>query len=68
MTPLAATGQPAMIPEVSRRAAEATVAEIGTGSTMLPTTGCPRLWAGPGPGNDQIAGKWRAGRTTKGDR
>ena len=56
------------IPGVDRRTAEVIVAEIGTDMARFPTAGHLASWAGLCPGNNESAGKHRAGTTRKGSR
>jgi transposase len=56
------------IPGVQRRTAEVIVAEIGADMSVFPTAKHLASWAGQCPGNDQSAGKRRAGRTSNGSR
>jgi transposase len=61
-----AAGRLETIPGLGAKAAEVIVAEIGTDMTKFPTAGHLASWAGLCPGNDESAGKRRAGKTTKG--
>jgi transposase len=63
-----AVGRLETIPGISRKVAEAVLAEIGTDMSAFPSAGHLASWAGLCPGNDQSAGKRRSGRTTKGSR
>ncbi len=54
------------IPGIERRTAEALVAEIGLDMSRFPSAAHLASWAGICPGNDESAGKRRAGRTRKG--
>jgi transposase len=56
------------IPGVSQRTAEVILAEIGTDMGQFPTAGHLASWAGICPGNNESAGKHRAGTTRKGSR
>jgi len=56
------------IPGVDRRGAEMLVAEIGTDMSRFGTAARLAAWAGVAPGNDESAGKRRAGKTRKGNR
>jgi transposase len=56
------------IPGVSRRTAEVILAEIGTDMGQFPSAGHLASWAGICPGNNESAGKHRAGTTRKGSR
>jgi transposase len=56
------------IPGVSQRTAEVILAEIGTDMGQFPSAGHLASWAGICPGNNESAGKHRAGRTRKGSR
>jgi len=56
------------IPGVSQRTAEVLIAEIGVDMRVFPTAGHLASWAGLCPGNNESAGKHRAGRTRKGNR
>jgi transposase len=56
------------IPGVSQRTAEVLLAEIGTDMGQFPTAGHLASWAGICPGNNESAGKHRAGTTRKGSR
>jgi transposase len=55
------------IPGVGRDLAEVVVAEIGTDMSRFPSAGHLAAWAGVAPGNNESAGKRRAGRTRKGN-
>ena len=55
------------IPGVSKRAAEAIIAEAGVDMTRFPTAAHLASWAGMCPGNNESAGKHLSGRTRKGD-
>jgi len=54
------------IPGISRRAAEAILAEIGRDMTRFPSAHHLASWAGMCPGNHESAGKRLSGRTRKG--
>jgi len=54
------------IPGVGRRTAEVLVAEIGVDMTRFPSAAHLASWAGMAPGNNESAGKRRAGKTRKG--
>jgi transposase len=56
------------IPGVSRRTAEVILAEIGIDMGQFPSAGHLASWAGICPGNNESAGKHRAGTTRKGSR
>jgi len=56
------------IPGVGRRNAEDILAEIGPNMDPFPSAEHLSSWAGISPGNHQSAGKWKSGRTTKGNR
>jgi transposase len=56
------------IPGVSQRTAEVLLAEIGTDMGQFPSAGHLASWAGICPGNNESAGKHRAGTTRKGSR
>ncbi len=56
------------IPGVSQRTAEVILAEIGTDMGQFPSAGHLASWAGICPGNNESAGKHRAGTTRKGSR
>jgi transposase len=56
------------IPGVDRRGAEMLVAEMGTEMSRFGTAARLAAWAGVAPGNDESAGKRRAGKTRKGNR
>ena len=56
------------IPGVSQRTAEVILAEIGTDMGQFPSAGQLASWAGICPGNNESAGKHRAGTTRKGSR
>jgi transposase len=56
------------IPGVSQRTAEVLIAEIGVDMRVFPTAGHLASWAGLCPGNNESAGKHRAGRTRSGNR
>jgi transposase len=56
------------IPGVSQRTAEVILAEIGTDMGQFPSAGHLASWAGVCPGNNESAGKHRAGTTRKGSR
>jgi len=56
------------IPGVGRRNAEEILAEIGPEMDRFPSAQHLSSWAGLSPGNHQSAGKWKSGRTTKGNR
>jgi transposase len=56
------------IPGVSKRAAEALIAEIGVDMSRFPTAGHLASWAGMCPANNECAGKTHhSGKTRKGD-
>ena len=55
------------IPGVSKRVAEVLIAEIGPDMTVFPTARHLASWAGLCPGNNESAGKRRAGTTRKGN-
>jgi transposase len=54
------------IPGVGERVAETVVSEIGVDMGRFPADAHLASWAGVCPGNDESAGKKRAGKTTKG--
>jgi transposase len=56
------------IPGVDRRTAEVVLAEIGTDMARFPSAGHLASWAGLCPGNNESAGKHRAGTTRKGSK
>jgi transposase len=56
------------IPGVSQRTAEVILAEVGTDMGQFPSAGHLASWAGMCPGNNESAGKHRAGTTRKGSR
>jgi transposase len=56
------------IPGVDRRTAEVLLAEIGTDMSRFPSAGHLASWAGLCPGNNESAGKHRAGTTRKGSK
>jgi transposase len=56
------------IPGFDRRAAQNTLAEIGTDMSRFPTAGHLASWAGICPGNNQSAGKRRSGHMTEGNK
>jgi transposase len=56
------------IPGVSQRTAEVLLAEIGIDMGQFPSAGHLASWAGICPGNNESAGKHRAGTTRKGSR
>jgi transposase len=56
------------IPGVDRRTAEVILAEIGTDMARFPSAGHLASWAGLCPGNNESAGKHRAGTTRKGSK
>jgi transposase len=56
------------IPGVGRRAAEVIIAETGGDMTVFPTAKHLASWAGMCPGNDESAGKRRAGKTRQGSK
>ena len=56
------------IPGVDRRGAEMIVAAIGTDMSRCGTAVRLAAWAGVAPGNEESAGKRRAGKTHKGNR
>jgi transposase len=56
------------IPGVNRRKAEVLIAEIGPGMGRFPSSGHLASWAGLCPGNSESAGKYKSGKTRKGDR
>ena len=56
------------IPGVSQRTAEVILAEVGTDMGQFPSAGHLASWAGICPGNNESAGKHRAGTTRKGSR
>jgi transposase len=66
--PLAAAGPVDHDPGVSQRTAEVILAEIGTDMGQFPSAGHLASWAGICPGNNESAGKHRAGTTRKGSR
>jgi transposase len=57
----------ATIPGIDARAAENTLAEIGTDMAQFPSAGHLASWVGLCPGNHRSAGKRQSGRTTKGN-
>ena len=65
---LAAGGPVDHDPGVSQRTAEVILAEIGTDMGQFPSAGHLASWAGLCPGNNESAGKHRAGTTRKGSR
>ncbi|MET9915306.1 transposase [Streptomyces sp. NPDC006476] len=56
------------IPGVSRRVAEAIVAETGADMTRFPSAGHLASWAGVCPGNNESGGRRKSGRTRHGNR
>ena len=56
------------IPGISNRMAQVILAEIGTDMSRFPSAGHLASWAGMCPGNNESAGKHRAGRTRHGDK
>jgi len=56
------------IPGFDKRAAQNTLAEIGTDMGRFPTSGHLASWAGMCPGNNESAGKRRSGRTNEGNK
>ena len=56
------------IPGFDKRAAQNVLAEIGTDMGRFRTAGHLASWAGLCPGNNESAGKRRAGRVTEGDK
>ena len=56
------------VPGFDKRAAQNVLAEIGTDMGRFPTAGHLASWAGLCPGNNESAGKRRAGRVTEGDK
>jgi transposase len=56
------------IPGMGRRTAEVVLAEIGSDMSRFGTAHKLAAWAGMCPGNNESAGKRRAGRTRPGDR
>jgi transposase len=61
-----AVGLLATIPGVGEQVAQTIIAEIGVEMTRFPSAGHLASWAGLCPGNNESAGKRRAGKTTKG--
>lgn len=57
----------ATIPGVGERAAQVIISEIGVDMTRFPTAAHLASWAGLCPGNNESAGKYRSGRTRKGN-
>jgi transposase len=55
------------IPGMDRRGAETLVAEVGTDPSRFPSADHLAHWAGMVPGNNESAGKRRAGTTRTGD-
>jgi len=56
------------IPGVAHRSAQVILAEIGADMSRFPTAGHLASWAGMCPGNNESAGKHRAGRTRHGSK
>jgi transposase len=56
------------IPGISTRTAQVLIAEIGVDMTRFPSEHHLASWAGLCPGNNESAGKHKAGTTRKGDR
>lgn len=56
------------IPGINQRAAEVVVAELGVDMTVFPSARHLASWAGVCPGNNESAGKHKAGTTRKGNR
>jgi transposase len=56
------------IPGINQRAAEVVVAELGVDMTVFPSDRHLASWAGICPGNNESAGKHKAGTTRKGNR
>lgn len=56
------------LPGVARRAAEQTLAELGTDMSRFPTHQHASSWVGICPGNNESAGKHKSGKTRKGNR
>lgn len=56
------------IPGINQRAAETVIAELGVDMAVFPTARHLASWAGLCPGNNESAGKHRAGTTRKGNR
>jgi len=54
------------IPGIALRVAEVIISEIGVDMSRFPTDAHLASWAGVCPGNNESAGKRRAGQTTKG--
>ncbi len=57
-----------VIPGVNRRTTEVILAEIGPDMRVFPSAHHLASWAGLCPGNNESAGKHKAGTTRKGDR
>jgi len=51
---------------MARETAEIVVAEIGRDMRSFPSADHLASWSGVAPGNNEIAGKRRSGKTTKG--
>jgi transposase len=56
------------IPGINRRTAEVLIAEIGVDMSVFPSDRHLASWAGLCPGNNESAGKHKAGTTRKGSR
>jgi transposase len=56
------------IPGINKRTAEVLIAEIGVDMSRFPSEHHLASWAGLCPGNNESAGKHKAGTTRKGDR
>src|SRR5262249_13960073 len=56
------------IPGIKRRTAEVVIAEIGVDMSRFPSAHHLASWAGWCPGNNESAGKHKAGTTRNGDR
>ena len=54
------------IPGIDRWQAEVILAEIGLDMSRFESAACLAAWAGPGPGNNESAGKRRSGKTRPG--
>jgi len=55
------------IPGVEKRTAQVIISEIGTDMSCFPSANHLASWAGLCPGNNESAGKRKAGKTRKGD-
>jgi transposase len=55
------------VPGIGRATAEVVLAEIGTDMSRFPSAGHLAAWVGVAPGNNESAGKRKAGRIRKGN-